>query len=267
MANGPTLSPSIQETLKQLELSLVLASETKNFVDQADEVSLPSWPEFMMHDEVANKLWFRMNRVHADFQFALVEKKSDRWVAVGNSIPVYWDQALTDLPDTGWDWALSTGMGSNKSSNLLCALAIQILPDYRGRALSSLMVNIMKQLGVNAGLHKLIAPIRPNRKSDYPLLDMDTYLSWKKGAERFDPWLRVHERLGAQFLKVCPEAMVIKGSVSEWESWTGLSFQSSGEYIIPGALKPVKIDIEKDFGVYVEPNVWFIHASTPDAHN
>ena len=29
--------------------------------------------------------------------------------------------------------------------------------------------------------------------------------------------------------------------------------------LVPGALVPVKIDLEQDAGVYVEPNVWVVH--------
>ena len=53
--------------------------------------------------------------------------------------------------------------------------------------------------------------------------------------------------------------MRIVGSVKDWQDWTGLLFQSSGNYIIPGALSPIKIDVEKGFGEYIEPNVWMIH--------
>ena len=50
--------------------------------------------------------------------------------------------------------------------------------------------------------------------------------------------------------------MVISGKVSDWEGWTDMSFPCSGEYVVPGALQPVAIDLGKDLGVYEEPNVW-----------
>jgi GNAT superfamily N-acetyltransferase len=253
------LPPDLLADIDQRGLQFIRATETDDFVNLADDVSVPSWPEFMMHDEVANSNWAIMIETFGDFQFALLEKKSQRWVAVGNSIPIHWTQPLENLPDAGWDWALLSGVTATQPPNLLCAIAIQILPEMRGQGLSRLMIQIMKALGGKAGFSQLVAPIRPNKKTDYPLLEMETYLGWQKGGEPFDPWIRVHQRLGARFLKVCPDAMLIKGSVKEWESWTGLSFQSSDRYIVPGALCPVKIDIEIDSGVYVEPNVWFVH--------
>jgi hypothetical protein len=53
--------------------------------------------------------------------------------------------------------------------------------------------------------------------------------------------------------------MTIPGTIAQWEAWTGMRFFESGEYIIPGALEPVQIEIEKDLGTYIEPNVWVLH--------
>lgn len=39
-------------------------------------------------------------------------------------------------------------------------------------------------------------------------------------------------------------------------------FPESGHYVVPGALVPITIDRERDQGVYVEPNVWMVHAPT-----
>jgi hypothetical protein len=39
-----------------------------------------------------------------------------------------------------------------------------------------------------------------------------------------------------------------------------MSFDRSGEVSIAGALVPVMISLERDYAVYVEPNVWVRHA-------
>ncbi len=56
--------------------------------------------------------------------------------------------------------------------------------------------------------------------------------------------------------------MHISGSISDWEKWTGLKFPGSGNYVIDKALVPVSIDIEKNIGKYIEPNVWMIHETS-----
>ncbi len=50
--------------------------------------------------------------------------------------------------------------------------------------------------------------------------------------------------------------MYVPASVTDWQEWTGLMFPESGEYVIEGALTPIRIDLEKDLGEYIEPNVW-----------
>ncbi len=260
------LSTHLQTELDRRKLKLVQATEMSDFLEAADVVSIPSWPEFMMNDTVANSNWRPMHDKFQEFQFALLERDTEKWIAVGNSIPLHYDGALEDLPDAGWDWAILTGMAAKQPPNILCALAIQILPAYRGGGLSSVMIKVMHEIGQYHGLNQLLAPVRPNKKSDYPLTPMELYIEWTKDGQPFDPWLRVHHRLGARILKVCPEAMRIPGTIKSWEEWTGLSFQSSGDYIIPGALSPVKIDIENDRGVYIEANVWMLHDQGKQAH-
>ena len=42
------------------------------------------------------------------------------------------------------------------------------------------------------------------------------------------------------------------------EEWTGMRFPEDGDYVVPGALVPVKL--AAGVGVYTEPNVWMRHA-------
>jgi hypothetical protein len=58
--------------------------------------------------------------------------------------------------------------------------------------------------------------------------------------------------------------MRITGTVAEWESWTGLAFPESGDYVFPEGLAPVAIDRASDRGSYWEPNVWMIHPELRD---
>lgn len=53
--------------------------------------------------------------------------------------------------------------------------------------------------------------------------------------------------------------MRIVGTVAQWQDWTGLRFYESAQYIVPGALVPVTINLADDSGTYIEPNVWILH--------
>jgi hypothetical protein len=38
-----------------------------------------------------------------------------------------------------------------------------------------------------------------------------------------------------------------------------MKFPQSGKYVVTGALNPIEMSLERDEGVYVEPNVWIVH--------
>jgi hypothetical protein len=74
-----------------------------------------------------------------------------------------------------------------------------------------------------------------------------------------DPWIRTHQRMGAQVVGVAPRSMVIPGTVAEWETWADMLFPESGEHVVPEALNLVRVDRENDSVVYEEENLWVRH--------
>ena len=100
---------------------------------------------------------------------------------------------------------------------------------HHGQGLSRLLVEAMRDLAGYAGFDSLIAPVRPTWKERYPLIPMEDYVHWTRDdGLPYDPWLRVHARIGGELLEVCPESMVIEGTQDEWESWTGMHFPEDG---------------------------------------
>ncbi|MCT8249344.1 hypothetical protein [Proteus faecis] len=61
-------------------------------------------------------------------------------------------------------------------------------------------------------------------------------------------------------IKIAPQSMKTKASKETWEQWTSLRFPMSGDYAIPMGLAPVSIDIQRQYGTYLEPNLWMLHA-------
>ncbi len=111
------------------------------------------------------------------------------------------------------------------------------------------------------GLEAVVAPVRPSWKERYPLTPIERYASWTRAdGLPFDPWMRVHARLGADVLKPEAHSLRITGTVADWERWTEMAFPESGEYVFPRGLATLAVDREEDVGTYWEPNVWMRHA-------
>ena len=225
------------------------------------------WPEFMYHDAVLEQLFGRVISEYAEFQFYVWDDEREEVVGAGNAMPTTWDGRTESLPDGGVDAVVEASFADEPATaNVLCALQILIAPECRGRALSSRMIQRMAEIGRAHGLDTLIAPVRPNLKHSYPLTPIERYIEWRRpDGMLLDPWLRTHERLGAEIAKVAPESMRVPGTVAQWEEWTELAFPESGSYVVPGALVPVEIDRERDQGLYVEPNVWMVHPPSAGA--
>ncbi len=165
---------------------LITPNDLDDYHKRAGEITAASWPEFMLHDPVADEYWHELFDRFSNYQFALLDTETNRMAAMANSLPFCWNENISNLPEGGWDWVFVKAVEDHKNG------------------------------------------ITPTIQS-------------------------------AILIKPCHEAMTMRGTRSEWESWTGLKFPQSGPYVIPGALNPMEMDIEKDEGVYIEPNVWMVH--------
>ena len=218
------------------------------------------WPEFIHHAN-CNRLWHVMRERFPQFQLVLFDADSERMLGRGQTMPVRWDGTAAGLPG-GVDDAVEQGAAlADGEADTLCAIVAVLDPAARGRRLSSLVIDAMRSAAATAGLQALIAPVRPTLKEIYPLTAIESYATWRRDDGRlFDPWLRVHERLGGEVLGIAERSMTVEGTIGEWESWTEMPFPESGSYVLPGALVPIEIDCEADLGRYVEPNVWMRHS-------
>jgi hypothetical protein len=147
----------------------------------------------------------------------------------------------------------------------LCALAAKIPHAHQHKRLAAVVLTGMRDIARQSGLEWLIAPVRPNWKDRYPITPIERYVHWTRdGGTAFDPWIRVHLRLGAHIGPALPHSMRITGTVAEWEAWTPTRFPETGDYVFPAGLAPLHVDIESDMASYLEPNVWLIHPPVSD---
>jgi len=238
-------------------VKLVRYADRPDLLDRRyEELSLPTFPEYMHHNEPGGRFW---NRLYSDFpEFQLVLVDGDELLAECHALPVHWDGTVAGLPE-GWDDAFTSGMTSGLEPTALCALAISVQPERQGARLSSRMIQAFRDSAREAGLAHVLAPVRPTLKPRYPLIPIERYAEWRReDGAHFDPWLRIHERVGGEILAPCPRSMFMQAPVSDWEEWTEMRFPEDGEYVFPGAL--ATLVVENGVGTHVEPNVWVRHS-------
>jgi GNAT superfamily N-acetyltransferase len=220
------------------------------------------WPRFMrQRDELGlGRYWPALYTTWADYQLVVIEGL--RTLAVGHAVPISWDGTAEDLPESMAAILARADEDRKKARKptALSALAALVAPEHRGKGVSTTLLRAMSALAIARHLTSLVAPVRPTLKDRYPLAPVGRYVRWtREDGAPFDPWMRTHWRLGAETVRVIPRAMVIAGTVTRWEEWTEMRFPESGEYVVPGALQPVRIDRERDEGRYEDPNVWMRH--------
>ena len=242
-------------------MEVATARERPELLEPAWERTRDTLPEYNDHGDVLNEYWPRLTGERPDFQFHLVGE-GDEILARARSIPLRWDGTVDDLP-AGIDGAIARGF-DEPGANVLCALLIQVPRDRQSKGTSAVALEAMSEIARNHGLGSLIAPVRPSWKERYPLVPIERYAGWRRpDGPLFDPWMRVHERLGASVVKSEPQSLRITGTAGEWEGWTGMAFPETGDYWFPGGLATVRIDRAEDTGAYWEPNVWMLHRLLP----
>jgi hypothetical protein len=254
-------------------VAVVTLAERPDLGAAYDALSHEPWPEFMHHGAGDGKAWRSLNTRFAAFQVAVLDG-AGALVAVGRTIPLVWDGTTGDLPED-YPTILARGVrdaDEGRTPNTVSALLASVDAGHRGKGISRVLIGGMRDAAARHGATALIAPVRPTWKARYPITPIDRYVRWTlpddgegsgdgagAGGAPFDPWLRVHWRLGAEVIAVDPDHFVVSGSVADWESWAGMAFPESGRYVVPGALVPVEIDRVRDIGRYEEPGVWMRH--------
>ncbi|GAA3736224.1 hypothetical protein GCM10022225_18680 [Plantactinospora mayteni] len=251
------------------------------------------WPEFVFHDQEAARHLGRIRQLFAGLELVLLDdvpnqprhhadvrdqaehdadvpnqaeeddaslETNAEIVAAGWAVPLRWTGTVDDLP-TGYTDSLARALDAydaGEPPDTLAILAAQVRPERQGRGLAGRLLRALGDLA--PARHRVICPVRPTRKARYPLTPIDRYADWlRPDGTPFDPWLRTHLRSGGRILATAPRSQVIRGSVAEWQHWTGLEYPDSGEYVIPDGLSTLHVDLDADQGTYVEPNIWVQH--------
>jgi GNAT superfamily N-acetyltransferase len=239
---------------------VVTAAEHPDLHEEAGVAFREKWPEFIFHDSVAKQHMPRVEEYFTQFDVLVLD---DGAVAAGGwGVPMVWDGTVSDLPD-GYDSTLVRsveGHESGRSPDTLSFMAAAVSRSHDRRGLAVVVLEALAERAREAGIDRVIAPLRPTWKHRYPLVSMAEYATWtREDGWSVDPWIRTHQRMGAQVLAPASRSMVIEGRVAEWEEWAQMPFPVTGDYVVPDALGLVHVDRERDVATYVEENLWVRH--------
>ncbi|MFF8958718.1 N-acetyltransferase [Streptomyces sp. NPDC014894] len=246
-----------------MALTITTLAERPELLGPMLEMS-DTWPAFMAEDPVG---WACYAHVPAEFpEHVLVATGDDgEVVAQAFSAPFRLDApGRGELPGMGWDqvllWAFADLRGKERPDTV-SALDITVTTGRQGEGISGRMLGALRENVRRLGISTLVAPVRPTGKHLETGCSIEEYaFRTRPDGLPYDPWLRVHARLGGTVEGVAPASMTIPGTLEQWRSWTGLPFDTPGPLEIPGALVPVHCEPERGYAVYVEPNVWVRHA-------
>ncbi len=226
-----------------------------------DALFADGFPAFITADQAVKRHIGRVRELFPRWDILLV-KESGEPLATGWGVPLVWSGEVRELPDSFAD-CLRQAVELNDRSRAADTFVIcggVVHPDHRGSGVAQQLVRALCLTATEGGLERIVAPVRPTRKQLYPLVQIDTYAAWTRAdGLPFDPWVRLHVRLGGRILGTLPNAQTMTGTVAQWQEWAGLPLPGSADYVIEGGLAPLTVDVAKDLGLYVEPNIWVRH--------
>lgn len=229
--------------------------------EQTADLYSDGFPAFIIADKLAKQYIGRVREWFPEWNLTLVDADQDP-AATGWGIPVRWDGSVADLPGGYTQATIRAVEGREQGfeADTLVICGAIVAGRRAGQGLAGQLLAVLRDLAVEHGLQRVIAPVRPTLKQQYPLTPIETFMTWTRpDGSALDPWVRTHLRMGATILAAAPSSQTMTGTVTEWEKWSGIPLPSSGDYVIPQGLSVLHVDREADVGTYTEPNIWIQH--------
>jgi hypothetical protein len=146
-------------------------------------------------------MWPRLSEDLSEFQFAMCDEQTREVIAEAHTVPCWWDGTTAGVSD-GFDATIADAfdrLDTDQPVNTLCAIAAEVPRGARGGSLAYDILKAMGTIAARHGLTHMIAPVRPTWKDRYPITPIERYMTWRRDDGSLqDPWLRLHERMGAR---------------------------------------------------------------------
>lgn len=175
------------------ETETVTAGERPDLREQARAALWGGWPEFILHAPSSAEYRRRARAYFPRFDVLLLD--GGEVVAGGAGVALCWDGEAGTLPD-GYDAAMAAAVTGHEACvvpDTLCVMVAAVRPDRLGGGLAARVLTALGDRAGEAGLRRVIAPVRPTLKARYPLTAMEDFAGWTRpDGLHLDPWIRTH---------------------------------------------------------------------------
>ncbi|MFG3148823.1 GNAT family N-acetyltransferase [Streptomyces sp. NPDC048243] len=134
--------------------------------EQLKELFSEGFPEFISADRLVKEYIGRVREWFACLDLMLVDEHEVP-VAAGWGVPIHWDGLTGTLP-TGYSQALVRaveGREQGTEANTLVICGAVVTPSLKGRGLAGEILKALRRTAEEAGLVRIVAPVRPTMKA------------------------------------------------------------------------------------------------------
>ncbi len=218
-----------------------------------------SFPAYLNEEPI----WLRVrDRIFAEFapyHLFLIDSDTGDTVGVSINVPFHWDESTPDLPT--YNGLLTRCLDERVAGikpTALCAILGAVTPNYRSKGVFKRVFSETRLLLERHGIRHFLSPVRPSNKHLYPNFGIDEFLAWRTpDGSLIDPWINSFEQQGAKFLAVAHDAITVTAPIAQWTAWTGMQFPVSGEFVVPGGHRLLRVDLPAGSAHYAEDHAWY----------
>ena len=80
-----------------MSYKIISLEERYDLFERQDKICKEVWPEFMLHDAVANTYWMKFIETFKEYQLLIMDGKEI--FAVINTVPMHFDKSINELSD------------------------------------------------------------------------------------------------------------------------------------------------------------------------
>lgn len=185
-------------------------------------------------------------------------------VAVVRAVTLHWDGTTAGAPAGGAGDAMeaSATAADTGTADTLAVLDLRVRSDLRGAGLGGRLLHELPALVAAGGLTRLLVLVRPHAKRHHPLVPFARYVAATDAEGRpRDGWLAAAWAAGLHPVLGVDRSLRARAPLRDFEGWYGRTFPTSGPYLLPGAIKPAVVELERDEGRYREPHLWMAPAA------